>query len=115
VNTFKDLNIGLGDNSKEITDINLAYLLLAQRMIKEDCAMAMFRLGVSRELADMLGAMSLAQVVKLAASNTLICRFRLGDHMSMSAVVGGEKDKSLQQAHMSILMGGRQMQEATLA
>lgn len=39
----------------EIGDLNLAYLLLAQRLVREDVASAMFRLGMSRELADLLG------------------------------------------------------------
>jgi len=33
------------ENSKEIGDINLAYMLLAQRLLKRDRATAMFRLG----------------------------------------------------------------------
>ena len=96
--------------SKEIGDLNLAYMLLAQRLLKQDRAAAMFRLGVSRELADMLIGMSLAQIVKLAATNFLLCSFRLGDQPSMAAVVQEVRDSSLQQAHMAILMAGRQLE-----
>ena len=103
-------NAASGEMSKEIGDINLAYMLLAQKLVKQDRAAAMFRLGVSRELADMLASMSLAQILKLAASNFLLCSFRLGDHPSMSAVVGEGKETSLQQAHMSILMSTRRLQ-----
>lgn len=98
------------DISKEIADLNLTYMLLAQRMLKQDRAAAMFRLGVSQELADMLLGMSLAQIVKLAASNFLLCSFRLDDQPSMAAVVQGDGESSLQQAHMAILMAGRQLQ-----
>lgn len=100
-----------GEISKEIGDINLAYMLLAQKLVKQDRAAAMFRLGVGKELADLLANMSLTQIVKLAASNFLLCSFRLDDH-PMFAVVGEAKDSSLQQAHMSILMAARQMQAA---
>lgn len=99
-----------GDISKEIGDINLAYMLLAQKLVKQDRAAAMFKLGVSSELADMLASMSLAQILKLATSNFLLCSFRIDDHPSMSAVVGEEKDPNLQQAHMSILMSARRLQ-----
>ena len=95
--------------SKEIGEINLAYMLLAQKLVKQDRAEAMFRLGVGRELADLLANMSLSQIVKLAASNFLLCSFRLDDR-PMFAVVGEGKEPALQQAHMSILMAARQAQ-----
>lgn len=104
-----DNSIANGEISKEIGDINLAYMLLAQKLVKQDRAAAMFRLGVGRELADLLANMSLTQIVKLAASNFLLCSFRLDDH-PMFAVVGEGKDTSLQQAHMSILMAAQHMQ-----
>ena len=43
--------------SREIGEINLAYMLLAQKLVKQDRAEAMFRLGVGRELADLLANM----------------------------------------------------------
>ena len=55
--------------TNEISDLNLTYLLLAQRLVREDVATAMFRLGLSREVADLLGNLSVSQIVKLAASS----------------------------------------------
>lgn len=37
---------------KHIYDINLSYLLLAQRLIVQDKASAMFRLGINEEMAN---------------------------------------------------------------
>ncbi|MDI1244294.1 MAG: flagellar transcriptional regulator FlhD [Rhodoferax sp.] len=99
-------------NTQEIGDLNLAYLLLAQRLVREDIASAMFRLGMSRELADLLGNLSLTQTVKLAASSLLLCRFRFDDHPIVSALSNGLKDMGLQQAHAAILMA-RQPAHAT--
>ena len=65
--------------SKEIVDLNLTYMLLAQKLLREDRAAAMLRLGISAEMADMLLAMSLAEVVKLATSNFVLCAFRLDE------------------------------------
>ncbi len=96
---------------REIGDINLAYMLLAQKLVKQDRGAAMFRLGIGEELAELLANMSLAQIVKLAASNLLLCSFRLDDN-PMFAVVGQGKDSALQQAHMSILMAARQQTAA---
>lgn len=49
---------------KHIYDINLSYLLLAQRLIVQDKASAMFRLGINEEMATTLAALTLPQMVK---------------------------------------------------
>ena len=74
--------------SREISDLNLTYMLLAQKLLRQDRAAAMFRLGITRELADMLVGMSLSQVVRLAATNFVLCGFRLGDVPSMGEIAG---------------------------
>ncbi|HEY0884217.1 MAG TPA: flagellar transcriptional regulator FlhD [Ramlibacter sp.] len=94
--------------SKEISDLNLTYMLLAQKLLRQDRAAAMFRLGITRELADMLAAMSLSQVVRLAATNFVLCGFRLDDVPSVATMVQETRDQSLQQAHLSILLAARQ-------
>ena len=40
--------------TKEIADLNLTYMLLAQKLLREDKAAAMLRLGISNEMADLL-------------------------------------------------------------
>ncbi|MGE9715327.1 flagellar transcriptional regulator FlhD, partial [Escherichia coli] len=64
---------------KHIYDINLSYLLLAQRLINQEEASAMFRLGISDSMADALKELTLPQLVKLAETNQLICNFRFED------------------------------------
>ena len=44
---------------KHIYDINLSYLLLAQRLINQEKASAMFRLGISDSMADALKELTL--------------------------------------------------------
>lgn len=96
--------------TNEIGDLNLAYLLLAQRLVREDVATAMFRLGMSRQLADLLGNLSLSQIVKLSASSLLLCRFRFDDHPILSALTHDGKSLALQQAHAAILLSGQQVE-----
>lgn len=67
------------DLLKQIYDINLSYLLLAQRLIKEEKASAMFRLGITEETSDSLISLTLPQLVKLAETNQLICNFRFNN------------------------------------
>ena len=95
--------------ANEIGDLNLTYLLLAQRLVKEDVATAMFRLGMSRELADLLGNLSLSQIVKLASSSLLLCRFRFDDHPILSALTQDGKSLPLQQAHAAIVLSGQRI------
>ena len=103
--------IKTGTNN-EIGDLNLTYLLLAQRLVREDVATAMFRLGMSRELADLLGNLSLSQIVKLSASSLLLCRFRFDDHPILSALTHDGKSPALQQSHAAILLSGQQVEAA---
>ena len=98
--------------TSEIRDVNLAYLLLAQRLVREDRATAMIRLGLSGEMADLVANLSLTQVVKLAASSFLLCRFRLGDHAGLRAMTEDRKELPLKHAHASILMASQQLEAA---
>lgn len=88
----------------EIREINLSYLMLAQAMIREDRAEACYRLGVSEELADVLGGLSPAQSVKLAGSNTLLCRLRFDDQLAWGLLASHSREQSLAKTHATILM-----------
>src|SRR5215510_10998547 len=72
--------VASSDMLNEIKEVNLSYLLLAQRLLRDDKPMGMFRMGISEQLADVLINLTLAQTVKLSASNQLLCRFRFDDH-----------------------------------
>jgi flagellar transcriptional activator FlhD len=74
------------DSSESIREINLSYIMLVQRLLQKDRSAGMLRLGLSKEVADILAALTLAQVVKFAASNHLLCSFRFNDHAMLSAL-----------------------------
>ena len=97
-------------HTNEIGDLNLTYLLLAQRLVREDVATAMFRLGLSREVADLLGNLSLSQIVKLAASSLFLCRLRFYDQQILSALTQDSKSLPLQQAHAAIVLAGQRIE-----
>ena len=75
----------------EIREINLSYLVLTQQMARTDKAEAMLRLGVSKEIIEVLAMLSSAQLVRLAAANVLLCRFRFDDHAILSALTHGAR------------------------
>ncbi|PMS38538.1 flagellar transcriptional activator FlhD [Trinickia symbiotica] len=89
-----------------IREINVSYLILAQRMLREDRAEGMFRLGLSAELADVLSGLSLAQTLKLAAGDHLLCRFRFKDHGMLRALTAPEKHADLALTHTALLLAG---------
>jgi len=100
---------GLGD----IQEVNLSYLLLAQRLLRENFSTGMFRLGCSQEVAQVLLDLSPAQLLRLAGSNTLICGFRLDDYKLLSALTQDVLGGVLQQAHSTILLA-QQAPEAVM-
>jgi flagellar transcriptional activator FlhD len=95
----------------EIREANMTYLMLAQNLIRQDKAEALFRLGISEESADLIGALSPAQIVKIASGNMLLCRFRVDDDMVWSLLTNHSASKvdndATTKLHASILMAGR--------
>ncbi len=94
-----------------IRELNLTYLVLAQQMIKEDRAAAIFRLGISQDLVDVIAGLTPAQVVKMASSNMLLCRFRFDENLLLNMVSDYSKDRMMSRAHAAILMSGQPIEE----
>ncbi len=90
-----------------IQEINLSYLMLAQRMLHKDRAVGMFRLGLSGQLADLLAGLTLAKVVKLATADQLLCFFRFNDHTMLSALTQPAKHADIAPTHAAVLLAGR--------
>lgn len=98
------------DNSQlldEIREANLTYLLLAQRMIKDDKAAALFRLGINKEAADLIAALTPGQLLKIAGGNMLLCRFRFDNRVLGDMLSGYVKDKIMTASHAAVLMAGQ--------
>lgn len=91
----------------DIQEVNLSYLMLAQRLLRENYAAGMYRLGFDSDVADIMLGLSPAQLVKLASTNTLICGFRLNDYELLSTLGQDVLGGVLQQAHSTILMAQR--------
>lgn len=94
-----------------IRDINLTYLMLAQQMIKEDKPAAIYRLGISQDMVDVLSGLAPTQIIKMAASNMLLCRFRFDEDLMLNMVTDYSKDRMMSQAHAAILMSSQPVEE----
>ncbi|MDH4190153.1 MAG: flagellar transcriptional regulator FlhD [Betaproteobacteria bacterium] len=92
---------------EEIRETNLAYLMLAQHMIRQERAESLYRLGISGELADMIESLTPGQLLKIAATNLLMCRLRFDEQMVWNLLTGHSRDRSAGTAHAGILMAGK--------
>jgi flagellar transcriptional activator FlhD len=99
----------------EIREANLSYLMLAQSLIRSDREQALYRLGISEESAALIGLLTPAQMMKIAAGNTLLCRFRMDDDMVWGLLTNHGKsaaNDSTSRLHASILLAGRHQEAA---
>ncbi|HEY8606682.1 MAG TPA: flagellar transcriptional regulator FlhD [Noviherbaspirillum sp.] len=95
------------DYLSEIRDVNLSYLMIAQQMIRHDRAEAIFRLGISAEIADLIASMSNAQVLKMASCNVMLSRFRFDDSTILSTLVREKSGAGAMPVHASIIMASQ--------
>jgi flagellar transcriptional activator FlhD len=109
----KDGVMPISDNTalSDIQEVNLSYLMLAQRLLRDNYAAGMYRLGFDSDVADIILGLSPAQLVRLASTNTLICGFRLNDYQLLSTLGQDVLGGVLQQAHSTILMAQRSPQQ----
>ena len=95
------------DLLQEIRDLNLNYLMLAQHMILLDKDMAIHRLGITMEIADLLGALSLSQVMKLANVPVMLAKLRFDDTAILNMLTDEHKSQGMTNAHVSILLASQ--------
>jgi flagellar transcriptional activator FlhD len=99
----------------EIREANLSYLMLAKSLIRVDREQALYRLGISEETATMLDTLTPAQTMKIAQTNTLLCRFRMDDDIVWNLLTSHGKaaaNESVGRLHAAILMAGRHQEAA---
>ena len=99
--------MSMSDMLGEIKELNLTYLMLAQHMIREDKSAAVFRLGISQELADILADLSAGQVLKMASTNMLLCRMRFDDRLILGLLTSHDKEGTMPHSHAAILLAGQ--------
>ena len=94
----------------DIRDLNLAYLVLAQRLLRQDLAEGCARLGLNAQAAEWLLAMSTAQLLALAQRGELLCRMRVDDNLVWGLLTGRPgpaaqaAPTALQRLHASALL-----------
>jgi flagellar transcriptional activator FlhD len=95
------------DFQADIREVNLAYLMLAQQMLRDDRETAMFRLGIGADMADFIEALTPARMVKMASSEMLLPSFRFDDAFLSGLLAGEGRDPASSGLHAAILAAGR--------
>jgi flagellar transcriptional activator FlhD len=101
------------DFQHEIHELNLAYLMLAQQMLRADRETAMFRLGIGNGVADLIEGLSSAKLVKMANSQMLLPSFRFDDEMLAGLLAGKGRDATTSNLHAAIIAAGKAVQQLT--
>jgi flagellar transcriptional activator FlhD len=91
----------------EVREANLSYLMLAQNMVRQDRDAAVYRLGVSEDVANVLAKLSPAQLVRMAASNQLLFRFRFDDSLIVDMLSDYGSGKLMAGSHAAVLMAAQ--------
>jgi len=97
---------------EEIREANMSYLMLAQHMIRADRPQALFRLGLSEEVASVISGLTPGQLMKVASGNMLMCRFRFDDELVWNLLTTSGKVNNTNDLHASILMAGKMAEAA---
>lgn len=100
------------DFQAEIRELNLAYLMLAQQMLRGDRETALFRLGLSKDVADFIEGLSAAKLVCMASNQMLLPQFRFDDEQLARLMAGEGRDAASSSLHAAILAAGKAAEEA---
>lgn len=101
------------DNHNDIKEVNLSYLMLAQNMVRTDREGAIFRLGITGEVADILEKMTPRQIIKMASAEMLLCNFRFDDTLLLNLLADSDRERGVGHVHAAILAAGKPVNAVT--
>lgn len=88
----------------DIQELNLSYLLLAQKLLREDPVAAMFRLKLNTQAAELVASLTPKQLVQLSRTRQLLCRMVLDDAEQLACLTLEQREQGLGQIHAALLM-----------
>lgn len=102
------------DILNEIQEVNLSYLILAQKLLVDDYDTAIVRLGIIEDAAQVILKLSSAQLIKLASGSALVMGFNLNDAELLEALIKDNKlpGRALQQAKKAIFLAQKPLLES---
>lgn len=98
------------DMQNEIRELNLTYLMLAQHMLRDDKDSAMYRLGLSEDVASIISRLTSGQLLRMASTPMLLCRFRFDDSLMVDLLSNHQRDVGTAHLHAAILAAGKPLE-----
>ncbi len=86
----------------ELQELNLSYLLLVQKLILEDRDIAIFRLKIDEELAELIAGMSIRELTILARQSHSLLQPNLGDVSQLKVILTNKRDTGMQATHLAM-------------
>lgn len=86
----------------ELQELNLSYLLLVQKLILEDRDIAIFRLKIDEELAELIAGMSIRELTILARQSHSLLQPNLGDVSQLKVILTNKRDTGMQTTHLAM-------------
>lgn len=96
----------------DVRDLNLSYLILMQRLINTDRELAMFRLKIDDDMADLLSEIPIADLTRLARCNQLLCHFSLDSADQLFSLINAPKDDDMRRLHAGILLSSQRKRKS---
>lgn len=87
----------------ELQELNLSYLLLVQKLILEDRDIAIFRLKIDEELAELIAGMSIRELTILARQSHSLLQPNLGDVSQLKVILTNKRDTGMQATHLACI------------
>lgn len=87
----------------EVQTFNLSYLLLAQKLLREDRLSAKYRLHWDDEVADLVLGLGTEQLITLSSSSQLITRLALDAHQ-LTILTSNARAPDQASLHAAILL-----------
>jgi flagellar transcriptional activator FlhD len=97
----------------DIQELNLSYLLLAQKLLREDPVTAQFRLKLNPQTAELIGGLSAKQLMQLSRTRQLLCRMVLDDAEQLAQLTQNQREQDLGRIHAALLMASVSPMAAT--
>ncbi|WP_038027551.1 flagellar transcriptional regulator FlhD [Tatumella saanichensis] len=92
---------------KNIYECNLSYLLLARQLLAEDWPTALYRLGLSDDMATALVELSPTGMIRLAETGQLICQLRISDVEDVRRMSRSSRIDGLQPLYNDIMLASK--------
>lgn len=84
--------------------LNVSYLLLVQRLIKQDHFTARFSSGIDNDFISIIRDLNFPQMNRLASTDRLICQLRIDEATVLNAITKNSRLEALQGIHAGIVL-----------